>query len=42
MRKLYNYLITKLAYYWFVGKNNKNIHNFQKANDFCLKYKVYN
>jgi hypothetical protein len=42
MIKIYNYIINKIAYYYYIGKNNKNLNNAKKANDFCLKYKIYN
>lgn len=40
IRKFINKMISKFAYYWFIGKGNKRLENAYKANNFVLKYKI--
>jgi|688.fasta_scaffold224109_3 hypothetical protein len=40
MKQLYNYIITKIAFYLYAGKDNKKLtaESFAKAIKFCEKH----
>lgn len=39
---IYNKIITNIAYYFYIGKGNKNLNptTIEKADLFCKKYKL--